>query len=234
MADDENRAAIAPQEFLQPQHAFEIEIVRRLVEQQKIGRCEEDRRQRHAHAPAAGEFGAGPQLLLRPKSRDRREWTPRGPAPNRHRSLRGGHGCRQVYGGSVSVSDSARSCVRSGVGRQHGVEQARGAARRLLRDRADAPAGRLGNLAADRAAASRRISFSSVDLAGAVAARRVPTRRPGRQACGRARENLAAGNPVCDVVDRSMHHVTARVMGRRLLPRLAAKPSRFYKAPLSR
>ncbi len=64
MADDQHGAAIALQIILQPQHAFEVEIVGRLVQQEKIGRREQDRRQRHAHAPAAGEFGAGPQLVL--------------------------------------------------------------------------------------------------------------------------------------------------------------------------
>ena len=59
MADDHHRAAIALQEILQPQHAFEVEIVGGLVQQQQIGRGEQDRRQRHAHAPAAGKFRQG-------------------------------------------------------------------------------------------------------------------------------------------------------------------------------
>ena len=64
MADDQHGAAIALEEILQPQHAFEIEIVGGLVQQQQIGRREQDRRQRHAHAPAAGKFAAGAQLVF--------------------------------------------------------------------------------------------------------------------------------------------------------------------------
>ena len=64
MADDQHGAAIALEEVLQPQHAFQVEIVGRLVQQQQIGGGEQDRRQRHAHAPAAGKFAAGPQLVF--------------------------------------------------------------------------------------------------------------------------------------------------------------------------
>ena len=73
MADDQNRAAIALEIILQPQHAFEIEIVGRLVEQQQIGRGEQDRGQRHAHAPAAGEFRAGAKLVLGRKAETRQD-----------------------------------------------------------------------------------------------------------------------------------------------------------------
>ena len=66
------RAAIALEEILQPQRAFEIEIVGGLVQQQQIGRGEQDRRQRHAHAPAAGEFASRAAAALRRGSRGRR------------------------------------------------------------------------------------------------------------------------------------------------------------------
>jgi hypothetical protein len=68
VADDEDAAAIALEIILEPQHAFEIEIVCRLVEQQQVGRGEQNPRERHAHAPAAGEFGAGTLLLGRRKA----------------------------------------------------------------------------------------------------------------------------------------------------------------------
>ena len=41
---------------LEPERAFEVEIVGRLVEQQQVGLGEQGRGQRHAHAPAAGEL----------------------------------------------------------------------------------------------------------------------------------------------------------------------------------
>ncbi len=49
--------------ILQPQRAFEVEVVGRLVEQQQIGLGEQRGGERDAHAPAAGEFRAGPCLI---------------------------------------------------------------------------------------------------------------------------------------------------------------------------
>ena len=48
----------------EPQRAFQIEIVGRLVEQQQVRLREQNRRQRHPHPPAAGE-GRGRPLLRR-------------------------------------------------------------------------------------------------------------------------------------------------------------------------
>ncbi len=41
VADEEDRRLVAAQEVLEPQHRLEIEVVRRLVEQQQVGRREE-------------------------------------------------------------------------------------------------------------------------------------------------------------------------------------------------
>ena len=68
MADDDHGARIVRQMVLQPQRAFEVEIVGRLVQQQQIGRRKQRRRQRHAHPPAAGKFRAGPRLVRGRKS----------------------------------------------------------------------------------------------------------------------------------------------------------------------
>ena len=59
VADDDHGARIARQMVLEPQRAFEVEIVGGLVEQQEIGLGEQHGGERHAHAPAAGEFRAG-------------------------------------------------------------------------------------------------------------------------------------------------------------------------------
>ena len=40
----------------EPQRAFQVEIVGRLVEQQQVGLGEQGGGERHPHAPAAGEF----------------------------------------------------------------------------------------------------------------------------------------------------------------------------------
>ena len=51
----QQRALVALQELLQPDQAFEIEMVARLVQQHHVGPHQEDARQRHAHLPAARE-----------------------------------------------------------------------------------------------------------------------------------------------------------------------------------
>ena len=56
VADDQQRARPALQIVLEPQRALEVEMVRRFVEQQDVGPREQDAGERHAHAPAAGEF----------------------------------------------------------------------------------------------------------------------------------------------------------------------------------
>jgi hypothetical protein len=59
VADDQHGVRVAREVAFQPQRAFEVEIVRRLVEQQQVGLREQHARQRHAHPPAAREGGAG-------------------------------------------------------------------------------------------------------------------------------------------------------------------------------
>ena len=62
MADDENRRLAGLQIVGEPQRAFEVEIVGRLVEQQKVGLGEQHRGERDPHAPAAGKFLKRPGL----------------------------------------------------------------------------------------------------------------------------------------------------------------------------
>ena len=63
VADDNYGARIAREMIGQPQRAFEVEIVGRLIEQQQVGLGEQHRRERNPHAPAAGEIRA--RALLR-------------------------------------------------------------------------------------------------------------------------------------------------------------------------
>jgi len=51
----EQRALVSFQELLEPDQAFEVEVVARLVEQHGVGTHQENSRQRHAHLPAAGQ-----------------------------------------------------------------------------------------------------------------------------------------------------------------------------------
>ena len=64
MADHQNIGGIAGEIIDQPERAFEIEVIGRLVEQQQIGRRKQHGGERHAHAPAAGEFRQGPLLRV--------------------------------------------------------------------------------------------------------------------------------------------------------------------------
>ena len=60
VADDQGGVRIFLQARFEPQRAFEIEIVGRLVEQQQIRLGEQGRGERDAHPPAAGELGHRP------------------------------------------------------------------------------------------------------------------------------------------------------------------------------
>ena len=51
----QQHAFIGPEKVLQPDEAFQIEVVARLVEQHGVGAHEQDAGQRHAHLPAAGK-----------------------------------------------------------------------------------------------------------------------------------------------------------------------------------
>ena len=55
MRDQEQRARVAAQPVLEPQHGVEVEVVRRLVEQQQVRAAHQRLREVEAHAPAAGE-----------------------------------------------------------------------------------------------------------------------------------------------------------------------------------
>ncbi len=198
MADDQHRAAIAPQEILQPQHAFQIEIVGGLVQQQQIGAGEQDRRQRHAHAPAAGKLGTGAQLFFGGKSETRQ---------NRGGARRRGIGVDVVEPG-VDIAQRMRfgfglggqqQLVAFAIGRQHRIEQAVGAARCFLRHRADLPLARPGHVAA----VGRELTQDHLQQRGF--ARAVPADQADAAACGqiggRAADDLAARDADSDVVE---------------------------------
>ena len=53
VADHDHRARVIRKMILEPQRAFQIEIVGRLVQQQKVRRGKQRGGKRHAHAPAA-------------------------------------------------------------------------------------------------------------------------------------------------------------------------------------
>ncbi len=58
VADHQNGMRIARQIAFQPKRAFEVKVIRRLVQKQQIGLRKQHGGKRHAHAPAAGKGAA--------------------------------------------------------------------------------------------------------------------------------------------------------------------------------
>ena len=89
---------------LEPQHGVEVEVVRRLVEQQQVGARHQRLREVQAHAPAAGEarhrFARG---ALRRSPGPRAAW-PRARARRSRRSPRSGDAARRAPRRRVSAS----------------------------------------------------------------------------------------------------------------------------------
>ena len=65
VGDESERALVAAEPALQPDDRVEVEVVRRLVEQQQIRRAHERAREVEPHAPAAGELGDAPLEVRR-------------------------------------------------------------------------------------------------------------------------------------------------------------------------
>ena len=157
MADHDDGARVVRQMVFQPQRAFEVEVVGRFVEQQQVRRREQRRGERHAHAPAAGEFRAWPGLV---RGREPE------PAQDRGRTRR--RGVRVDvdqpgldFGNSMRVVGGlcfAQQRVALQVGLEHDIDEAFRSVGRFLRQAADAPARRQRNAAGfDRQVAADRV-----------------------------------------------------------------------------
>ena len=146
VADDQHRRAQRAQVRFQPQRRFEIEMVRRLVEQHHIGFGEQQRRQRDAHPPAARERRQRPVLHGLVEAQ---------PGEDARCLGRGAIG----IDGDQAVVDLRQPRFRAGpgllgqqrvalgIGRQHRLERRRRARRCFLRHRADAGRFRHGDAA---------------------------------------------------------------------------------------
>ena len=95
VTDDDDGARIVGEMVFQPERAFEVEVVCRLVQQQQVGGRKQRRGQRHAHPPATGKFRAWPVLIFGRKSQGRSGWRPHAPAQNGLRCRRAGFGFRR-------------------------------------------------------------------------------------------------------------------------------------------
>jgi hypothetical protein len=147
VADHDRGAREARQPALQPHRGFKVEVVGRLVEQQQVGLQEQRAGQRHAHPPAARIGGQRPRLrrlVEAEPGQDRRGARRRGIGADGDQPL-------VDLGGAVGpgvVLQRGEQRGAFGVGGQHGVEQRALAARCLLRDMAEARAGREPDVAA--------------------------------------------------------------------------------------
>ena len=225
VADDHHGVGIARQMILQPQRAFEIEIVGRLVEQQQIGLGEQSRRQRHAHAPAAGEFRTGPRLIGGGKAEageDRRG--------TRRRGVRAHIGEPGLdFGDAVRIVGGlglGQQRVALDVGLEHHLEQALRTVRGFLRQPPDAPARRQFHAAV----LGRDVTGDDVEqrgLAGAVAADQSDA-GARRNACAGALQQRTAGNANGEIVDDKHYAPFGRAWRttQPLAPRLQAGPCR--------
>ena len=141
MTDDDHGVRIAGDVVLEPQRAFEVEIVGRLVEQQQVGLTEQHRGERDAHAPAAGKFGARAFEISMSKAEpgeDRRG--PRGGGMRRDVAQ-----ARMDFGDAVRIGRGLRLREQQSalaIGAEHEIDERLGPVRRFLRQRADACARR--------------------------------------------------------------------------------------------
>ena len=101
-------ARVAAKIINEPKRAFEIEVIGRLVEQQKIGRGEQNRGERDAHPPAAGIF-LERRFCAVSRSRAPQEFLPRALARSGRRNQRD--------------ASEYRRCVRIGRGLGLGDER---------------------------------------------------------------------------------------------------------------
>lgn len=64
MADQDDRTGVVLQIVFQPDHRLDVQVVRRFIQQQHAGLCEEQLGQGDAHLPAAAEFIREPVQIL--------------------------------------------------------------------------------------------------------------------------------------------------------------------------
>ena len=198
VADHDQRMRVAREMLLQPERAFEVEVIGRLVEQQQVGLGEQGGGERNAHAPAAGEFRARPLLIVRRKTEPGQD--------------RGGAGRGRVRANvgkpGLDLGNAVRVLRRLGfrqqvgafrIGAQHHLDQPVRAVRSFLRQPPDAPARRHGDAAVLRChiAGDHR---EQRGLAGAVAPDQADA-RPGRNIDRSALDQRAAGDADGKVVD---------------------------------
>ena len=198
VADHDNGMRIVREVVLEPERAFEVEIVGRLVEEEEIRLRKQGRGECHAHAPATGKFGARTLLIGGGEAEAGED---RGRAGRRRMRVDIGESCLDL-GNTMRIARGLRlgqqACALA-VGREHDLDQAFGAVGSFLRQPSDAPARRDG----DGAVLGRDIARDYAEqggLAGAVAADQSDA-RAGGDARGGAFQQRAASNADSQFVD---------------------------------
>ena len=141
VADQQDCRRIALEEILEPHHRFEIEMVRRFVEQQQVGLGKQQRGQRHAHAPTTGEAVQRAALRLLVETESNQD-------PRHARGGRMGLDGKQPlvnFGQPVrlmAVLALGHQLGAFGIGGEHRIEGRGRAARRILGDVAQPAAAR--------------------------------------------------------------------------------------------
>ena len=174
MGDDDHGAVVVGQERLQPGQRGEVEVVRRLVEQQERGRQQQQPGERRAHPPAARELGERPRELGPGGSRGRPGWPwPPSRGGSRRAPRSGAADRRSARSAPRSAPVAQQPRATSSISRSiaHTVVEA---AERLGEDRAHRLAGRLLRQIADGRRRAARLTRPVVRLldAGQDAAER--------------------------------------------------------------
>ena len=113
MADDDHRVRVAREVALEPQRAFEVEVVGRLVEEQEV-RLGEEQRRRAPRACASRPRNRSRAAPAPPRrSRGRRGCARRAPPPNARRYRRAACGSRRCGAGRWRAPPRASSAARS-------------------------------------------------------------------------------------------------------------------------
>ena len=166
VAHDEHGVGVFCQIALKPERAFKVEVVCRLIEQQKVWLRKQNRRQSHPHPPTTGEGGAG---LVHLFGREAKAPQDGGGARLSAPSVDIGQACLH-FGNAGRIG--AFVCQKGGalgIGGQHGVEQRHLVAGHFLCHATDARAARQ----AERAGVERQLATDDAKercLARAVAA----------------------------------------------------------------
>ena len=173
MRDQQQRARVAREPVLEPEHGVEVEVVGRLVEQQQVGAAHQRLREVEPHAPAAGEARDGLAVRAAREAEARQQ---RRGARARAVAVDAVEAMMQL--GEALAAGVRIGGVRCGRRRQRALDRAQLArrrrarsrcaaattARRLLRDVGDAPTPAAARRRRASASSSPRSSANRLDL----------------------------------------------------------------------